>query len=131
MPSDRTTHIAVADAGPHVEDVMLAPADTFPSTATVADARRAFESPRHKLLVVVDGPRYVGSVLRESVEGVDDATPLADVAVADVPTVAPDDPTATATDLDMSRTPVVDAQGEFRGLVCFNRTRGSFCVMKN
>src|SRR4051795_9365224 len=102
MPSDRTTHIRVADAGPHVEDVMLTPADTFSATATVADARRAFESPRHKLLVVVDGSSYVGSIDRDCVEGEDDATPLAEVSKASIPTLSPQDTTETAMGLDLS-----------------------------
>jgi CBS domain-containing protein len=110
---------------------MLVGPDTLPPTATVAEARAAFESPRHKLLVVADGTRYVGSIDRGAVENADDATPLGELRMADVPTLSPDDPTSAALELDASRTPVVDDGGELVGLVCFNRTRGSFCVMKD
>jgi CBS domain-containing protein len=127
----RTTHIAIEDAGPLVSDVMLIGPDTFPVTATVAEARTVFESPRHKLLVVVDGSRYVGSIRPESVEGADDDAPLGSLQMADVPTLAPGEPSTRATELDASRTPVVDADGDLVGLVCLNRTKASYCVMSN
>lgn len=129
MPSERTIHILAADAGPRVRDVMLVGPDTVPPTATVAEARRLFESPRHKLLVVADGTRYVGAVERASLEGADDATPLGELDPSGVPTLAPDDPTARALELDRARTPVVDGD-ELVGLVCLNREHGAFCVLR-
>lgn len=129
MGAGRSTHIALADAGPRVRDVMLLEPDTLPSSATVADARRAFESPRCKLLVVADGTRYLGAVSRESVDGAGDDEPLTAVAGPGVPTLAPEDPTSRALELEASRIPVVEG-GELLGLVCLNRTRGAFCVTR-
>lgn len=124
-----TINIRVAEAGPLVRDVMLAAPDTMPPTATVADARERFESPRHKLLLVADGSRYVGAITRESIEGADDGAPLGSVAYAEVPTLAPDDPAERTLELDRSRTPVVDAGGDLVGLVCFNRSGQTYCVL--
>ena len=122
-----TKNVPAADAGPLVRDVMLAEPDTLPPTATVADARARFESPRHKLLLVADGDRYVAAVTRESIEDADDATPLGELTPAPVPTLAPDEPYERALALERSRTPVVDADGRLSGLVCFNGR--SFCVL--
>jgi CBS domain-containing protein len=127
-----TKHIASADAGPRVRDVMLLDPTTVPSTATVADARRIFESPRQKLLLVADGTHYAGGLTPAAIEGADDDTPLGTVASRDTPTLDPEEPTervyAVVEEHGLNRVPVVDADGELLGLVCFNRSRGSFCV---
>ena len=127
--SAATTNVKVADAGPLVRDVMLAQPETLPSTATVADARAHFESPRQKLILVSDGARYAGALTRESLHGADDAAELGSLTMADVPTLAPGDPMQRALDLGASRTPVVDGNGELAGLVCFNGTVQTFCVL--
>ena len=124
-----TKNVPAAAAGPLVRDVMLAAPDTLPPAATVADARARFESPRHKLLLVADGDRYVGSVTRESIAGADDDTALGELTPAPVPTLAPDDPFERALELERSRTPVVHADGRLAGLVCFNGTAQTFCVL--
>src|SRR4051812_24127250 len=71
-----TSNIAAADAGPLASDVMLAGAGTLPPTATVAQARAVFESPRQKLLVVCDGTRYVGAIRRDGLDGAGDAATI-------------------------------------------------------
>jgi CBS domain-containing protein len=125
-------NVPVAEAGPTVGDVMLPDPDVHPSTATVADARRAFESPRQKLLVIADGSTYVGAVRRESTEGdaADDA-PITSLETA-VPVLGPDDPTERIFEIvdehGLTRIPVVGEDGTLLGLVCFNRGRDSFCV---
>ena len=110
-------------------DVMLARPETLPPTATVADARDHFESPRQKLILVADGARYVGALTRESLEGADNDAELGSLSMADIPTLAPEDPRQRAIEIGASRTPVVDSDGELAGLVCFNRTAETFCVL--
>ncbi len=125
-------NVPVAEAGPTVGDVMLPGPEVHPPTATVADARRAFESPRQKLLVIADGDRYVGAVRRESTEG--DAAADAPITSLEttVPTLSPGDPTerifAIVEANDLDRIPVVGDDGTLHGLVCFNRSGQSFCV---
>lgn len=121
-----TTNIAAADAGPTVADVMLPGPEVHPPSATVADVQAAFESPRQKLFLVADGARYVGAVERDFEAGT--ATTVAELDLTAVPTLAPDAPVADIYDLGRSRIPVVDADGALVGLVCFNRTRDTFCV---
>jgi CBS domain-containing protein len=124
-------NVPVAEAGPTVGDVMLRDPDVHPSTATVADARRAFESPRQKLLVIADGAHYVGAVRRESAEGdaADDA-PITSLETS-VPILSPEDPTERIFEIvdkhELTRIPVVD-DGELVGLVCFNSGQHAFCV---
>jgi CBS domain-containing protein len=126
-------NVPVAEAGATVGEVMLPDPEVHPSSATVGDARRAFESPRQKLLVIVDGPRYVGAVRRESTEGdaADDA-PITSLETGAVPTLSPEDPTERIFEIvdthDLNRIPVVGEDGTLHGLVCFNRSRHSFCV---
>jgi CBS domain-containing protein len=125
-------NVPVAEAGPTVGDVMLPDPEVHPPSSTVGDARRAFESPRQKLLVIADGARYVGAVRRESAEGdaADDA-PITALETS-VPTLSPSDPTARIFEIvdthDLTRIPVVGEDGTLHGLVCFNRDRHSFCV---
>jgi CBS domain-containing protein len=94
--------------------------------------RAAFESPRQKLFLIADGTRYVGAVMRDSDGAAPDDAPVGELDTAAVPTLAPDAPVSRIYDLadtyNLSRIPVVDADGTLHGLVCFNRTRETFCV---
>ena len=124
-------NVPVSEAGATVGEVMLPDPDVHPPSATVGDARRAFESPRQKLLVIADGTRYIGGVRREAAEGdASDDAPITSLETG-VPTLAPGDPTerifAIVDEHDLTRIPVVE-DGELRGLVCFNRGKQSFCV---
>jgi CBS domain-containing protein len=127
-----TVNIAAADAGPTVGDVMLRDPEVHPSSSTVGDVRAAFESPKQKLFLIADGTRYVGAVVRESEGGAPNTAPVTELDTHAVPTVTPDDPVSRIYDLantyNLSRIPVVDADGTLHGLVCFNRTAESFCV---
>jgi len=127
-----TNHIALADAGPQVRDVMLVGPETVPPTATVAQAREVFASPRQKLLLVCDGSRYVGALEPAALEGADGAETVDGRVVSGVEVLAPDAPTdrveAIVAATGRTRIPVVDADGELLGLVCFNRSKGAFCV---
>ena len=127
-----TKHIAVADAGPLTRDVMLADPETLPATATVAEARALFESPRQKLVVVTSDSHFVGAVSRTSIEGADDAAALDACVDRDVPVLGPEDPTERVYEIvdqtGLTRIPVVDGAGELVGLVCFNGPRDAFCV---
>src|SRR4051812_36046073 len=118
-----TSNLAATDAGPSARDVMLVGPKTFPPTTTVAEARAIFESPRQKLLLVCDGPRFLGGVTRAALEGADDATTLDQVVDPSLPTMAPEDASAqvpaTVQRTGLNRIPVVDAGGELLGLVCF------------
>jgi CBS domain-containing protein len=126
-----TTHIAVAEAGPTVADVMLVSPDVFGPDMTVADARREFESPRQKLVVISAGGRYLGAADRDAIEGADDDTLVTDLD-ASIPTLGPDDLTARIFEIvetsGLTRIPVVDHRDCLLGLVCFNGGRDAFCV---
>ena len=80
-------------------------------------------------MLVADGARYVGAITRESLGDADDRAALGSVTMAAVPTLAPDDPAQRTLDLGTSRMPVVDSDGMLAGLVCFNRTAATFCVL--
>jgi CBS domain-containing protein len=122
----------MAEAGERVEDIMLRGPRTLGPDATVADARRAFENPRERLLLVARDGVFLGTVSRAAIAGdvADDAT-LGDV-LAHGPRVTPEDSVVHALALldadDGERLPVVAADGSLVGLVCFNRRRGVFCV---
>ena len=127
-----TTNVPLAQAGPRVEDVMLQAPRTLSPSTTVAEARRAFENPRERLLLVARGDTYLGAIGRDALPAhvADDST-LAEL-VDDGPRVRPDDPVADALallDADAGeRLPVVAPDGRLVGLVCFNRRHRHFCV---
>ena len=125
-------NLPAADAGPTVADVMLRDPEVHPSSATVADVRAAFASPKQKLFVIADGTRYMGALTREHADGATDGAAVTELDVNAVPTLAPDAPSsdvyALVAEHDLNRIPVVDADGVLHGLVCFNRTRETFCV---
>jgi CBS domain-containing protein len=121
-----TTHIAVADAGPTVGEVMLPSPEVFGADMTVGDARREFESPRQKLVVVAEGDRYLGAADRDALEGADDDALVVELR-ASVPTLLPSEPTERIFELGRTRIPVV-AEGRLLGLVCFNSGKNAFCV---
>ena len=128
-----TINIAVAEAGPTARDVMLAGPSTFPPSTTVAEGRAVFESPRQKLLVVCDGTRYVGAIRRDGLDAATDETATLDGFVDPaVPVMAPGDPSERVPDVvartGLNRIPVVDADGDLLGLVCFNPGGETFCV---
>lgn len=126
-------HIQIADAGPTVGDVMYLGPRTLAAEETVATARAELAHPRTVVVLVCDGPRYLGSVTSADLpEAVGDDVPVRDVARPDAPRVGPADPVARAlavhAEHGTSRIPVVDEAGELAGLVCITRSGEAFCV---
>ena len=127
-----TRNIPIADAGPHVADVMLRGPRTVAPETTVAEARAQFDNPRVRLLLVAEGERYLGAVTRESLPGdAPDDAPLGPIADGSALRIAPGEPVQRALDeietRGLDRIPVVDGD-ELVGLICFNRRHGHFCV---
>lgn len=125
-------NIPLAEAGPTVADVMLRAPRTLAPGATVADARAAFANPRERLVLVADGPRFLGTVLREQVaDGPGDAG-LDGLYDPGAGRVGPDEPVSRALAAldaaDADRLPVVREDGTLVGLVCLNRRHGHFCA---
>jgi CIC family chloride channel protein len=125
-------HIEIAKAGPTVADVMMPEPHTNSADEPVADARAKLAKSSVKLLVVVDGERFTGTVGRDDLPPEDQDGTLATIARADGPRLAPDDSVEHAIDLiqqsGAERVPVVDDQGVLRGLVCLNRGADHFCA---
>jgi CBS domain-containing protein len=128
-----TRNVPLAEAGPRVEDVMLREPRAVAPETTVAEARRTFENPRVRLLLVCRGDAFVGAVTRDVVgPEIDGDTTLERLAGGDGALARPDDPVSRAVELldaeQAERLPVVASDGTLVGLVCFNRTHGHFCV---
>ncbi|HYM57951.1 MAG TPA: CBS domain-containing protein [Solirubrobacteraceae bacterium] len=128
-----TENVTLESAGPLVADVMLRAPRTVAPAATVADARRAFENPRERLLLVAGGATYVGVIGRDQLEGdVSDQATLGELVRRDWARVTPHDTVSRALELldanGADRLPVVTDGGELVGLVCFNQSRACFCV---
>jgi CBS domain-containing protein len=128
-----TRNVALAEAGPRVEDVMLREPRAVAPETTVAEARRTFENPRVRLLLVCRGDAFVGAVTRDAVgPDVDGGVTLEQLAGRDDALVRPEDPVGRAVELldagQAERLPVVAGNGTLVGLVCFNREHGHFCV---
>jgi CBS-domain-containing membrane protein len=104
------------------------------AAATVADARRLFESSSVQIVPVLDGDAYVGSVTRDDVEGPGDADPIAAHARRDAaPLVRASTPLVEALDSlgdEGGRRIVVlgDDGSTYVGLICLNRDRRRLCI---
>ncbi|MDP9376609.1 MAG: CBS domain-containing protein [Actinomycetota bacterium] len=126
-------NISLESAGPLVRDVMLREARTVPGATTLAEIVPELDNPRVRMILVADGQRYLGSVAPERLDPlISRSTALSQLADFDAPRVHPDDPVVVALQLLESsgsdRLPVVTAEDQLVGLVCFNRRRGHFCV---
>jgi CBS domain-containing protein len=104
---------------------------TLPASATVAELRAYFaESTSHKLALLVDGERYVGSLEASALDGAPDSAAAGSFASLGE-TVAPDMPADDARDRAMamgsSRLPVVDGDGRLVGIIAINSRRDGFC----
>jgi len=112
-------------------DLMHRRLTTLPAATTVGELRAYFaESTSHKLALIVDGERYVGSVAADAVG--DAAEDLSAARLAQPgPVVRADAPAAEAEAAALadpsSRLPVVDADGRLVGIVAINRARDGFC----
>ena len=117
--------------GATAADLMHRRITTLPASATVAELRAYFaESTSHKLALLVDGERYVGSLVPSALEGAPDSAVAAELA-ARGDTVEPDVPADVARERAMamasSRLPVVDADGRLAGIIAINSRRDGFC----
>ena len=118
-------------AGLTAADLMHRRITTLPASATVGELRAYFaESTSHKLALLVDGDRYVGSLEAAALEGAPEPALAAEFASRG-DTVAPDVPADVARERAMamasSRLPVVDASGALVGIIAINSRRDGFC----
>jgi CBS domain-containing protein len=114
-----------------VSDAMIAP-KTTPGDAVVGDLRALFVNPHVLTAVLVDGPRFVGVVHRDTLPDGDDQRPARDLAVRDAPSIRPDAPLTEALArldrLGERRLVVLDPQGDHLcGLICLTADRNGFC----
>jgi CBS domain-containing protein len=127
-----TRNVPVTQAGSRVEDVMLRAPRTLSPTTTVAEARRAFENPRERLLLIARGETFLGAIDREALSEELPADATLEGLLRDGPRVTTDDSVTRALELldadGGERLPVVEPDGRLVGLVCFNRRQGHFCV---
>jgi Mg/Co/Ni transporter MgtE len=118
-------------AGLTVADVTHSRFSALPATATVAEVREWFAtSDSHKVALIVDDDRYVGSLVPEDLAGADPARPAAELAQRRA-TVSPDEPAKRAEELALGsgtlRAPVVDADGRLLGVVAVTEDLQGFC----
>ena len=103
---------------------------TLPAEATVADARKALEYERVKLLLLVDGDRFVATVSAVP-SGAEPHEPAMTYADADPPMVAGDASVGRALELlehrPNGRLVVVDDEQTLLGLVCLTSDGTEFC----
>jgi len=130
--SERERLTVEAARGRTVADAMLARPKTLPADATVADARRLFERPAVRTLLLADGTLFRGSLERDDLpaDAPDDA-PALDFA-GNYESIRPDAPVEEAlariAGRREQRLVVLDADGEtLRGLICLTG-EGGFCV---
>jgi CBS-domain-containing membrane protein len=126
-------NVPLDQAGPAVRDAMLRAPRTVPAQTTVADAREMLSNPRVRLLLVVDGDRFLGSVTTDDLH--DEASGgdwLSAHAHEDAPRVDPDasvaEGVAMLERLGVRRLPVVDSDDRLLGLLCLDRTGTMLCV---
>ena len=128
MTSDDATVLTVGE-------VMISRPKTMSADALVADARRAFENPSVRTVLLADeGGTFRGALERDAlpVDARDDEQ-AATYADTDPATATPDMPIPEAIKLLDSRSEprliVLDEDGAtLRGLLCFNRGSSEFCV---
>src|SRR5436190_23036766 len=103
-----------------VRDRMLTRCTTHPASATISDARAFFDDDHKHLMLLVDGGRLRGTLVRSDLPPVSgepssDGRSALDVAVLRGRTVAPDDDVdhvrATLLTHEMRRIAVVDDEG--------------------
>ena len=114
-----------------VREAMISRPKSLPVAASVGDARRLFENPGVRVVMIVDDGRYAGELRRDHLpQGAADEMPLAPF-VTSGESIAPDATVAAAIELlersEGDRLAVVD-HGRLVGLVCFSRSHGHLCV---
>jgi CBS-domain-containing membrane protein len=115
-----------------VADVTHSRFKTLQATATVAEVRDWFSaSESHKLALLVDEGRYVGSLVPEDLAMAGDATQPAASLARRGTTVSPEEPAKRGEEVALSsgtlRAPVVDADGRLLGVVAVTADLQGFC----
>jgi len=131
-PCDNDRITRASAAGRPVSDAMVGAPKTTPGDATVGDLRTLFANPHVLTALLVDGPRLVAVVHRDSLPDGGDERPARELGLRDVPMIEPDAPlTEALAQLDRlgeRRLVVVDPDsGHLRGLLCLTTDRDGFC----
>ena len=119
-------------AGLTVADVTHSRFSPFPVTATVGEVRAWFDaSGSHKIALLSDDGRYVGSLLPGDLADAGDANELAAPRARRGETVSPEEPAKRGEELALSsgtlRAPVVDNEGRLVGVVAVTEDLQGFC----
>jgi CBS domain-containing protein len=113
-------------------DVMVCSPKVYGPSLTVGELRAAFADDHVHMLLVVDGSRLVGALVRgdapESAASVEPALPFATLAGRTVdPTTRADVVRAEMVATGVRRLAVVDDDGTLLGLLCLKRHLDGFC----
>ena len=119
-------------AGLTVADVTHSRISALPATTTVGEIREWFaDSESHRLALLVDGDRYIGSLVPEDLAAAADPAERAAQFARRGTTVSPDEPAKRAEELALGsgtlRAPVVDADGRLLGVVAVTADLQGFC----
>jgi predicted transcriptional regulator len=117
-----------------VADVMVRRPKTLPADASVAELREHFTNPRVRTALLADEGRFEGAVAPEELpETADASEPARAYARRDVPAVGPDATMAEAlAQMDSREDHRLIVLGDdgvtIIGLLCLDRSGGSFCI---
>lgn len=118
-----------------VDDVMLHAPTTWGADLTTAAARRLFDNPRLHAVLLVEGTRLLGVLLRADLEAVGDSgaeqSALVHARLGErvVPSGAPlEQVEAQMVATGSRRLAVTDAAGDLVGLVCRKRSGSGYCT---
>lgn len=120
--------------GQTVGEVMIQAPKTLPSSATLADVRRAFEKPNLRTVLLADDGRFAGLIERDRLPADAPAGTPATSYIEPTPAITtPQTPMRDAVRLFEARGEprlvVLDEDGiTLRGLLCGNATATGFCV---
>jgi CBS domain-containing protein len=114
-----------------VLDVVVRFPKTLGPTVTVADARAAFANHVHMLLITASDGRLLGTLVRDDLADVDDASLALQHAVLHGRTIPSTMPAEEAlrmlVDQRARRRAVVSDDGQLLGLLCLKRRFNGFC----
>jgi CBS-domain-containing membrane protein len=119
-------------AGLTVADVTHSRITAFPADVTIGEVQAWFDdSTSHRMALIADDGRYVGSLVPDDVApGEDPGRPAAEIARSE-PTVTPDASAKRAEEIALStparRVPVVDHDGRLHGIVAVTTDLQGFC----
>ncbi|HEV8461758.1 MAG TPA: CBS domain-containing protein [Gaiellaceae bacterium] len=111
-------------------DLMLRDPKTLGGDASVADARAQLADPKVQMLLLADGPRFVGAVTEIPAGASDDdrAVAYADPSPETIdPNASADEAWERALASGHRRVIVLDDAGTLHGLLCLNHKRTGFC----